>query len=284
MADYTRDFSLDQRRRGLSEKTINYRLRVLRTFTEWLGKPPLQADDEDIQRFLDSCDVNMRSRCTYLASLAAFYRFARQRYGIDDPTLDIVRPKLPRYLPRPISDVDLEHALAVAPPRMRAWLCLGAFQGLRCMEMASLTRESVRDRDDPPMLVVLGKGNKERVVPLNIHAERALRLYGLPQTGPVFIDRWGKQISPEAVSREIARFFRAENIPATAHQLRHRFGSQVYAATRDIRLTQELLGHASPQTTAVYTAVNPADAAGLVRNLTLRSQHPSLRIGSVASR
>jgi site-specific recombinase XerD len=274
MNNYRRDFALDQRRRGLSEKTIEYRLRVLRGFADWLGKSPLEADDEDVQRFLDTCDVNLRSRCTYLAALAAFFRFARRQYGINDPTLDIVRPKLPRYLPRPIADADLEHAFAVAKPKMRAWLALMAFGGLRCLEVARLTREDVRDKADPPMLIVFGKGNKERAVPLNVHVERALRLHGMPRTGPLFFTRYGKQVSPETVSHEVARFFKNEGIGATAHQLRHWFATQVYASTRDLRLTQELLGHASTQTTSVYTSVDTITAAGIVRDLSLQSHHP----------
>ena len=278
MADYTREFSLDQRRRGLSETTIQYRLRVLRSFTEWLGKPPLQANDDDVQRFLDDCNVNLRSRCTYLAALAAFYRFARRQYGTDDPTLDIVRPKLPRYLPRPISDTDLEHAFAVAKPKMRAWLALMAFGGLRCLEVARLTRDGVCDKADPPMLIVLGKGDKERAVPLNVHVERALRLYNMPRTGPLFTDRYGRQVRPDTVSHEVARFFKNEGISATAHQLRHWFATQVYASTRDLRLTQELLGHASTQTTAVYTSVDTVSAAAVVRNLGIVSHHPWFKI------
>ena len=283
MNTYQRDFALDQRRRGLSEKTIEYRLRVLKTFTDWLDRSPLEADDEDVQRFLDACDVNLRSRCTYLAALAAFFRFARRQYGIDDPTLDIVRPKLPRYLPRPIADTDLEHAFAVAKPKMRAWLALMAFGGLRCLEVARLTREDVREKADPPMLIVFGKGNKERAVPLNVHVERALRLYGMPRTGYLFTDRYDRQMKPETISREVARFFKNEGIGATAHQLRHWFATQVYASTRDLRLTQELLGHASTQTTAIYTSVDTITAAGVVRDLSLVSHHPWFRQVAVAA-
>ncbi len=98
-----------------------------------------------------------------------------------------MRPKLPRHLPRPIGTDDLNRALLAADPRMRAWLTLAAYAGLRCVEIAGLRAEDVHlDREPPVLHLVKTKGAKERIVPLGPLVSAALRGYGLPLSGPVF--------------------------------------------------------------------------------------------------
>ena len=268
MAEHLSAFVVEQRRRGLTRKTIDNRRRRVERLEAFTDKSALEATEEDVQQFLDAHTICARSRSTYLAHLAAFYRFARHVYGTPDPTLDIVRPRVPRLIPRPIADEDLEHALMVAKPQMRAWLALGAFQGLRCIEIANLSREAVRDHEHPPMLFVLnGKGGNQRVLPLNRYVESTLRVLGLPRRGRLFSTRFGNPYTGDSVSKEVSRFLHSIGIDATAHQLRHRFATTVYQQTSDLRLTQELLGHADPKTTTIYAAFDPKKAAAVVRDL-----------------
>jgi integrase len=264
MADHLDAFALEQRRRGLNTKTIKNRLRRVERLEAFIGHSALEATEDEVQAFLDDQAVCARSRSTYLSHLASFYRFARRHYGTPDPTLDIHRPRVPRLLPRPIAEDDLEHALNVAKPQMRAWLALGAYEGLRCMEIAGLSREDVRDREPLPLLFVSGKGGNERLLPLNPFVLSVLRVYGMPRRGRLFSTRFGNAYSGGTVSKEISRFLHNEGIDATAHQLRHYFATTVYQRTHDLRLVQELLGHRDPKTTTIYAAFDPQQAAAVV--------------------
>jgi integrase/recombinase XerC len=178
-----------------------------------------------------------------------------------------------RNLPRPIADEDLERAMAEAPPQMRAMLALGAYQGMRCQEIAGLSREDVLDTRDPAVIVVVkGKGGYQRVLPLHPEALSALQCLPLPRSGALFHKPMGGHHTPESVSVAMRQYFTGLGIEATGHQLRHWFGTGVYSHSKDIRLTQELLGHQSPSTTAIYVAWAAVDAAPAVESLTTRPE------------
>lgn len=265
-----RSFAAEQERRGLSRKTIEGRQRTLASFFRTLGDTPaLAATRDQLRDFLDACDLGPRSRYTYLSTLTTFYAWAvDEGHAIVNPAATIRRPRQPRLVPRPIDTEDLVLALKAADARMRAWLCLGAFQGLRTVEMAGIARGDVLDGRRPPMLVVVkAKGGRERVLPLHEHTLAALRCLPMPQRGPVFRLADGTPIKAATIGSYIARFLHDLGIPASAHQLRHHFGSEVYRLSHDIRLTQELLGHASPSTTAVYAAWSPAAAVDVLAEL-----------------
>jgi integrase/recombinase XerC len=244
----------------------------VRCFGRWLDPRSFTAAcEEDVQRFLDERRISARTRYAYLSNLHCFYQCAiRCGLAVSDPTFTILRPKLPRYLPRPIGDGDLQVALATAGTVMRAWIVLGAYGGLRCAEIAKLQRGDVIEGER--LLRIHGKGDKERFVPMHPEVEMALRVAGMPRSGPVFRRPRGGPFPPAMVSREISLFLRSVGIDATAHQLRHWFGTKTYQACRDIRVVQELLGHASPTTTAIYTAFSRDDAAAAVMALGLDEQ------------
>ncbi len=150
-------------------------------------------------------------------------------------------------------------ALAVTlRPRMRLWLCLAAYGGLRCHEIAGLAVEDIDLEDDPTMLRLrTTKGDKPRGVALAGATLEALAAVELPRTGPAF-----PGLTARVVSAKINAFLDRCGIDATAHQLRHWFGTEVYRGTRDLRLVQELLGHADISTTAGYVALVPSPADG----------------------
>lgn len=227
------------------------------------------ATPEVLERALDRRKVSSRTRYGYVSTLHGFYQWAvLEGHLSNDPTLRMVRPKLRQGLPRPVTTTDLDWALGQAQGRMRAWLALAAYGGLRCQEIAYLEREDVLDTSDPPLLrIVHGKGRKERVVPLNPDLLMALRALPMPRTGRLW------NLTPATVSAHVAKFLDDHGVDATCHNFRHWFGTNVYRSTRDLRLVQELLGHSSPTTTALYTKVSPLDAVPAVQAL---SSRPSL--------
>lgn len=263
-------YELHQRRRCLSPNTIDRRGYGLHAFSAYLaGRGLRTATRQDVEAFLDGRAIGPNTRSWHLSNFACFYRWAvEEGYAPADPTARIQRPRVRRPLPRPMHDADLAMALELAGPRMRAWLCLAAYQGLRAAEIAALRREDVLDSATPPMLVVYkGKGDKARMLPLNRSVELALVAYGMPRTGWLWPGKHGGHLRPSTVTKYIARYLHDLGIAATAHQGRHWAATRWYAMTHDLRLVQELLGHESLTTTAQYTRVVPSAAASVVRDV-----------------
>jgi integrase/recombinase XerC len=263
------EYRLHMQRRGMLDSSIACRLARLRSVERAVGSL-VELDTEQIEQFLDRRNIGARTRYGWLSHLHCFYTWAFDRHYIDeDPTRTIIRPRLRRTLPRPIHDRDLMTAIQLAPSGLRAMLLLAAFSGLRCAEIARLERGDVLESWEPPMLRIRGKGDIERMVPLHPDVWASLRLAGLPHTGRVFRRPRGGGWSPALLSRHVAVYFDDIGIDATAHQLRHWFATRTYAASLDLRVTQELLGHASPTTTAIYTQFSQPAAAEAVFALNL---------------
>ncbi len=199
-------------------------------------------------------------RKTELAHLRRFYEWAIDEELLEvNPTRRIRTPKLPRALPRPISEDDLARALLDAPSRVRPWLLLAGWAGLRCLEIAQLRAEDIAWDDDPPVLHVrMGKGAKDRVVPMAPFLVDQLRRCDLPTSGYLFVRRDGLDghLPPHHVSHLGSQYLQSVGVNATMHQLRYRFGTQAHRATGDLRTTQELMGHSSPVSTAIYSFVD----------------------------
>lgn len=261
--------TLDMERRGLMPSSIIKREIHLRALVRWLHEETtlLGVTREQINLFLDSRAIGPRTRYTWLANLHAFYKFAVAEGLItEDPTEKIVRPKLRRSLPRPASREDLERLLGLADPQQLCWLLLAGLQGLRCKELAGLRREDVFEADG--MLRVLGKGDHERMLPLNALVVAALEALPMPRVGWMFTRVRGGPFSANWMSACFNRFLHENDVPATAHQLRHWFGSKLWDETHDLRLCQEMLGHRDPATTAIYTAFSRPEAKRAISSLT----------------
>lgn len=260
-----------QRIRNLRRGTIARRTQLLNRLASWLDFPVVDAGPGDLEAWLDSCNLSPASRNTYIAHLRSFYKWARDTgLVVDDPTRKLVRAKLPRRLPRPAATDDFRAAVDAADPMMRAWLLLAGLAGLRCHEIVRVRRQDVLDRERPPVLLVAdGKGGHQRRVPLHADVLDALRPF--LHKGWLFAKADGGRYRSGTVSTYVARHFRRHGMDVTAHQLRHWFGSTVYRNTRDLRVTQELLGHADPKTTTIYTLVDSESAADAVATLDYRS-------------
>jgi integrase/recombinase XerD len=262
-------FYQDQKRRGMLKTTVRKRSYDV---AQWLtrcadqGIDPLTATWREVQDWIDTKGhLSNKYRYCLLSNVSEFYEAMRRaELCTEDPTVKVPRPKLRPGLPRPIPTDDLERALELtkfSTPMMRCWLALMAYGGLRCAEVAGLERDDVIESQNS--LRVLGKGSKERLVPIHPEVAEALRMYGLPRNGPLWRTPGGRKYTPTRVSQMVSAFLQDCEIDASAHQLRHWFGT-VVCEKAGIRVTQELMGHASPNSTAIYTKVSTQQTAAAV--------------------
>lgn len=260
--------------RRLSDDTLKLRTVALGLITRHTGKPLLDVTADDLDTWQATLHVADSSRHTYIAQVRAFYAWTVV-HGLTttDPSIWLLPPRVRRGKPRPISEPDLRLALATAPPRILPWLELAAYAGLRAREISLLTRDAIHDGQPEPCLIADGKGRRERVVPLAPRVWDALCAHGLPAEGFVFgrLDGEPGPIPAHRVSHLASEHLHSVGVNCTLHQLRHRFLSEIYRATKDLRLTQELAGHSSPVTTSVYTDWSREAAAVAVADLGRRT-------------
>ena len=279
------------RQRGLRETTLYARRNYLRQVHACVGVPLLAATRSELETWYASLTtISLESRGVLLSNVRSFYRWAARFDLISiDPTVRLDAPvRRRRRLPRPIGEDALTQAMDSANGRIRPWLYLAAFAGFRACEVSRLRVEDVHADTDPPVLIVQdGKGGKSRVVPLHRAVAASLDESDLPASGYLFRHRGGgtpvttgtpgtaaANVSARLVSELANRHLRATRCGATFHQLRHRFGTMIYAGTRDLRLTQELLGHSNPSTTAGYAAWSPSHGVTAVNGLPAVSALP----------
>ncbi len=209
-----------------------------------------------------------RSLARQLSSVRSFFKFAERRGHFGSPALSAIRtPKLPHRLPRPLSKDAALSATEIGTDgsdwiaaRDAAVIMLLYACGLRISEALSLTKAELAR--DP--LVVKGKGGKTRLVPVIEAARKAIEAYlalcpfALKDLEPVFRGAKGGPLSARIIQMHMERLRGSLGLPdtATPHALRHSFASHMLGAGADLRVIQELLGHASLSTTQVYTDVN----------------------------
>ena len=222
-----------------------------------------------------------------LSSLRNFFRFLERRGLAANAAIGAVRtPKLPRGVPKPLSVEDAKGALDVVvdlhddpwqAARDHALFTLIYGCGLRISEALSLR---VGDIPEGDAITILGKGNKQRVVPLlaivkdRIAEYLTLCPHKLGKRDALFVGARGQKLNPGVVQRQMRKVRAYLGLPETAtpHALRHSFATHLLAGGGDLRTIQELLGHASLSTTQRYTEV---DAARLID--VYRDTHPRAR-------
>jgi integrase/recombinase XerC len=263
-----------RRQQGHTEGTIEARRRALHRMAAAIPVPLLDATPADLLAWRAGLTVTGNTVKGYVAAAHSFYAWAvAQGLREDNPADGLPVPRGVRGLPRPISEEALMDAVMTAPARVRPWLALAAWAGFRACEVAYLRRERVLDTANPPVLLVAADATKgrrrERIVPMSTFVLAELRAAGLPHTGWVFRRADGRRgpNSPAVISHVANAHLRGCGANATLHQLRHRFGSSLYAQTHDLRLVQEMLGHQSPETTAGYAAYDRAGATEAVNLL-----------------
>jgi integrase/recombinase XerC len=247
------------RTRNMRRSTIYNRQRALARIAAWSQGPILYLSEDDLKRWQHerARQIQPEPLRTEMSHARNFYRWAvRERYIDTDPMERLDLPRVARRLPRPIGDHQLADALAGADPDMAAILALAAFSGLRAIEIAKLDWAEVGIGQRRPQLrIVDGKGGHGRLVPISSMLTTVL--LALPhRRGPVIrrLDGRPGQNPAHRISQRANDYLHSLGIEDTLHQCRHRFATHAYQACRDIRAVQDLLGHASPATTAVYAA------------------------------
>jgi integrase len=248
------------RLRGHTPTSIYARKRALARLTAALAVPLLSATAADLADWRASLTVGDQAVVAYVSHVRSFYGWAvKEGLIAENPADALPVPRLARRVPRPVSEQDLMEALAAAPRRIRCWLVLAAWCGLRTKEVALLRVENILVTASPPVLIVAAdatKGRTERVVPLSAFVLAELAAARLPASGYAFRRMDGRPgpNEPWRVSQLANKHLHECGVQSTLHALRHRFGTETYRASRDLRAVQELLGHASPSTTAAYAA------------------------------
>ena len=237
-------FTASQRADGYSLNTIGARVRCVRAIARMAAVRPDELTVAHVVAYFAARPLKPWSRRTYLNHLQAFGRWLGQ-----DLVTGIRKPPAPRATPNPLPEADLELLVGAATGHPRTWVLLGAFCGLRAHETAKLRREDISSlQGGEVVLRVTGKGGRTDVVPIPPVVVREL---DLASNGSFWAGT-----RPELVSRTVANLAAKVGVRMRYHQLRHRFGTAVYRASgRDLLLTQRLMRHASPATTAGYAAV-----------------------------
>lgn len=228
------------------------------------------------------------------AALRAFYRFL-QGEGVrsDNPARDLLRPRRPLRLPRALGQEEMEQLLDQVPTtdpaqiRDRAMLELMYACGLRVSELVGL---NVGDLHLTERYVrCLGKGNRERIIPVGERAAQALILYlkeGRPRLlfrrreTALFLNRRGRRLTRQGFWQILKKYTGAARLPreVSPHTLRHSFATHLLENGADLRTVQELLGHADISTTQIYTQVTPKHLLEVYQRC-----HPHGRRGSLSS-
>lgn len=231
---------------GAALSTIRLRLYYLERFAVVHDGNPYAVNIDDLTAFLSEPGWAPETRKSARASLRSFYRFAADTGRVNfDPTRKLLAVRVPAGKPKPTPEATVAAALSRANPQQRLMVMLAAFAGLRCGEIAQVRAEDVVNGS----LRVRGKGGKERIIPLHPAVARRIPT----ERGWLFPSPYGGHLKANSVSVILKRVLGQSGY--TAHTLRHRFATQAYAATHDLRAVQELLGHSKPETTMRYTLV-----------------------------
>jgi integrase/recombinase XerD len=262
---------------GLSKNTVEAYQRDLMAFATWLAHDEVSlsaATREDILRYQGvriQESRKARSEARLLSSLRRFYRYlCREEIRESDPTTQIESPRLGRPLPEGLSEQEVE-ALLEQPDieqclglRDRTMLEVLYATGLRVSELVTLTIEQLNMRQG--LVRCVGKGNKERLVPLGEEALDWLQQY-LIEARPVLLQgyvsedlfptRRGKAMTRQAFWYLIKRYAQQAEIekPLSPHTLRHAFATHLLNHGADLRVVQLLLGHSDLSTTQIYTHI-----------------------------
>lgn len=275
--------------------------RDLLAFAEHLDGPLTEASREDVEDYLATCDamgLSKATRARRLSSIKQFFRFAvEEGWRADNPAIRLTGPGASQHLPKTLSPEEVTALIAEAAgigrtprDRRRNLLLIELLYatGLRVTELVTLPLAAVRG--DPRMILVRGKGGKERMAPLSDPARRALtawladreaeedeaRLAGRPANRHLFPGpgKEGHLTRQQffVLIKEMALKAGIDPARVSPHVLRHAFATHLLAGGADLRVIQTLLGHADLSTTEIYTHVLEDHLKELVLN-----HHPLAR-------
>jgi integrase/recombinase XerC len=275
--------------RRLSPHTATNYARDLRALVDFAERGNLaswkQIDSQHVRQFAARAHaggLSPRSVQRRLSAVRGFFNYLlRERVLTSNPAVDVRAPKAAKRLPGTLDVDQINHLLEIPPEdalavRDKAIMELFYSSGLRLDELVSLNRDQLDLADRT--VRVLGKGRKQRILPVGRKAEAALRAWlkergalAAPDETAVFVGKTGRRLKHRAVQLRIAYWARRQGLPAHVHPhlFRHSFATHLLESSKDLRGVQELLGHADISTTQIYTHL---DFAHLAR--TYDASHP----------
>lgn len=231
-----------------AEKTVKARRAVAASRMKAWGLEGMTP--ENIQAWLGRPNLSRWSRATYHAHLTCFCSWLVAAGHLDENPMDGVRKgSRPRSLPRPLSEEEVGRVLANATGRTRDWILLALLAGLRAHEIAKIRGKDVSMEG----IYVEGKGGIRATIPT--HADLWAMAQRYPRHGFWFPGREGS-IDPHRVSLHVGRLFHSLGIAGSVHRCRHVYATRLLRAGVNVRVVQQLMRHATVQTTAAYTAVD----------------------------
>ncbi|NMN01423.1 site-specific tyrosine recombinase XerD [Bifidobacterium panos] len=277
--------------RGLAKATVRAYESDLNRYVTWLAERGItQPDDiakqdiEDYVAFLDAAGESARSKARRLASVHEFHRFALGQHLVrDDVSASVKAPKGASRLPDVLSVDEVtrlleavavpEKAQAADPVALRDQALLEFMYATGC-RVSEAVGANLDDIDlDEKIARLLGKGSKQRLVPVGSYACSAMRRYlaqaraqleslaktKTPERRAIFLNKRGHRLSRQSVWEIVKQAGQRAHIdkPLHPHTLRHSFATHLIQGGADVRTVQELLGHASVTTTQIYTHVSP---------------------------
>lgn len=261
--------------RSLSPKTVEAYLHDVEKLNDFLGerKKLEEVELSDLQSFLASLydeDMSARSQARIISGLKSFYKFMLyERRIAHDPTELLDAPKIGRHLPEVLSIPEIEailNSIDLSKPeghRNKAIIEVMYGCGLRVSEVVNLRISNLHFREN--YIRIIGKGDKERLVPIGQTAQHAINLYleGVRahvkikkgEEDIVFLNRRGARLTREMIFMMIKQAAEIAGVTKTIspHTFRHSFATHLVEGGADLRAVQEMLGHESITTTEIYT-------------------------------
>lgn len=235
---------------GLSAQTIkSRRYKMVHLAALLMPSGPEDVTTEQIVQTFARQQWKPETRKAYRNTISSFFRWLHKSgRRSDDPSLDVPMVKKPHAHPRPCPDRYIAAAMEMATSSERLMIRLGAECGLRRGEIARVHSDDVVADSAGRSLIVRGKGDKQRIVPLPDDLAGII----MDARGYLFPGRFGGHVEESYIGDHISRL-----LPDgyAAHTLRHRFATTAYAATHDLFVVAELLGHESVETTEHYVAM-----------------------------
>lgn len=243
------DWATRMRQEGKSSRTVQDRMIVLKRFERDIQRPALAANTDEVAEWLARPELATVTKSVYFSILNAFYRHAVVAGLRDDnPMRTLKAARRPKRYPRPPSPGQFMRLLNNAPDAdMKAMVLLGGLQGFRVHEIARFHSRQIDI--EAQTIEITGKGGSHYILPAHpLVVEHAKCM----KWGYWFPSQRAKHIGGRTVSERLRIYMLQQNVNATAHALRHFFGTALVASGADLRVAQELLRHASLQTTAIY--------------------------------
>ena len=263
--------------RGMSKNTLQSYRRDLESFKDFLATKNLNiasASKVDIEQFIGSLrdeGLKASSIARNVVAIRSLYEFLAKENGIADIAREIKPPRIPKRLPKALTLSEITGLIEALGNdgialRDRAMVELLYASGARVSEVTSINLTDLSRDDELFTLLVRGKGGKERLVPVGRFAREALDNYLVrirptlakeKRSPALFLNQRGDRLSRQSAWKIIMAAAKRANIESkvTPHALRHSFATHLLDGGADIRVVQELLGHASVTTTQIYTLI-----------------------------